>query len=221
MRIGLRPDGLLGDWPPVPQRRLERVRSEGGPAAPKHLERLRGERGFSLVETTVAAGLLAASLISLAQLLDLAVRNNVDSRAVTFATVLAEQKLEELRALAWGFDTQGLPIGDMTTDTAANPSRPSGGTGLSASPSGSLDENTSGFVDYVNRFGDKLGGGATPPVGAVYTRRWSIQPLPADPVNGLVIEVLVTRTVVAPGPVRPGGWPAETSVVTVRTRHSP
>lgn len=194
---------------------------EGGLAAPKHVRRLTCEGGFSLIETIVAAGLLAASLVSLAQLLDLAVRNNVDSRAVTYATVLAQQKLEELRALSWGFDAQGLPIGDTGTDTAANPSRPSGGTGLSPSPSGSLDENTSGFVDYIDRFGDKLGGGATPPAGAVYTRRWSIQSLPADPGNGLIIQVLVRRTVAATGPVKPGGRLADAILVTVRTRSSP
>lgn len=205
MRIRLRPDGLS---------------CERGPGSPKHREAPWCEGGFSLVETTVAAGLLTASLISLAQLLDLAVRNNVDSRAVTYATVLAQQKLEELRALTWGFDTQGLPIADTTTDTAANPSRPTGGTGLSSSPSGSLDENTSGFVDYVDRFGDKLGGGAAPPAGALYTRRWSIQPLPQDPGNGLIIQVLVKRTAVATGLVRPGRLLADARLVTVRTRNS-
>jgi len=133
---------------------------------------------------------------------------------------LAQQKLEELRALTWGFDTQGLPIADTTTDTAANPSRPTGGTGLSSSPSGSLDENTSGFVDYVDRFGDKLGGGAAPPAGALYTRRWSIQPLPQDPGNGLIIQVLVKRTAVATGLVRPGRLLADARLVTVRTRNS-
>ena len=204
MRIRLRPDGLC----------------EGRLVPPKHRDGLGCEGGFSLVETMVAAGLLAASLISLAQLLDLAVRNNVDSRAVTYATVLAQQKLEELRALTWGFDTQGLPIGDTTTDTAANPSRSNGGTGLSSSPSGSLDENTSGFVDYIDRFGDKLGGGGAPPAGAVYTRRWSIQPLPQDPGNGLIIQVLVRRTAVSTGPVRPGGRLADARLVTVRTRNS-
>ena len=49
------------------------------------------------------------------------------SRNTTYAAVLAEQKIEELRALAWGFDTQGLPISDIaptnTTVIAADADR--------------------------------------------------------------------------------------------------
>ena len=205
---------------PAAPKRLGGLPREGGPAAPKRLGGLPREGGFSLIETTVAAGLLAASLVSLAQLLDLAVRNNRDARVVTYATLLAEQKLEELRALTWGFDAHGLPNADTSTDTAANPPTSSGGTGLSASPSGSLDVNIGGFVDYVDRFGDKLGGGATAPAGAIYTRRWSIQPLPADPGNGLIIQVVVTRTVAPAGPVS-GARRAEARLLAVRTRNSP
>ena len=220
MRDRFHPDGLHNGTSVVPKHPI-RLWCQGRPAGPKRTGGLEREGGFSLIETTVAAGLLAASLVSLAQLLDLAVRNNVDSRAVTYATVLAQQKLEELRALTWGFDAQGLPIGDTATDTAANPPQASGGTGLSSSPSGSLDENTSGFVDHVDRSGDKLGGGTVPPAGAIYTRRWSIQPLPADPGNGLVIQVLVTRTRASTGAVRPGTRIAEARLATVRTRNSP
>src|SRR5436190_20085380 len=86
------------------------------------------EGGFSLIETMVAAGLLAASLVALAQLSALAVRSNLESRSATYATVLAQQKLEQLQALTFGYDLQGLPIADTTTDTAVTPERPTGGT---------------------------------------------------------------------------------------------
>src|SRR5689334_21858996 len=93
---------------------------------PAHRRQIGDQGGFSLLETIVAAGLLAASLVSVAQLLDRAVQNNLDARAVTMATVLAQQKVEELRSLLWGFDQQGVPVADTSTDTAANPPRAGG-----------------------------------------------------------------------------------------------
>ena len=47
-------------------------------------------------------------------------------------------------------------------------------------------------MDYVDRGGAWVGSGATQPATAAYIRRWSIQPLPTNPNNTLVIQVLVT-----------------------------
>src|SRR6266850_6617525 len=87
--------------------------------------------GFSLLEVMVATAILATSLVSLAQLFALSTRSNLASRNSTFAAVLAQQKLEELRSLAWGFDQVGLPISDISTDTTSTPEVSAGGTGLS------------------------------------------------------------------------------------------
>ena len=54
--------------------------------------------GFSLVEVLVAMGLLVSAVASLASLFALATRANLDAGNVTWATVLAAQKIEELRA---------------------------------------------------------------------------------------------------------------------------
>ena len=81
------------------------------------------ESGFSLIEVMVATGLLATAIVTLAQLFALSTQTNVASRNTTYASVLAEQKIEELRALAWGFDTQGLALSDMTTNTTVSPLR--------------------------------------------------------------------------------------------------
>ena len=151
-----------------------------------------GESGFSLIEVMVATGLLVTALVTLAQLFVISTRSNIGSHNTTYASVLAEQKLEELRALAWGYDTQGLPLSDTTTNTAVTPETPTGGTGLTPSPSTALQSNTTGYVDYVDQFGNKLGTGQNPPQQAIYTRRWSITPLPTNPNNTLVIQVLVT-----------------------------
>jgi hypothetical protein len=168
----------------------------------------------------VATTLLATAVVTLAQLFALSTQTNVASRSTTYASVLAEQKLEELRALAWGFDTQGLALSDTTTNTAVSPETPTGGKGLSPSSSTSLQENTPGFVDYIDAYGNKLGTGANPPDNAIYTRRWSITPLPTNPNNTLVIQVLVTRhrTRGAADQGSVNRLPDEARIITVRTR---
>jgi Tfp pilus assembly protein PilV len=59
------------------------------------------QRGFSLVETIVAAGLLAGALVTLAQFVAAGVQSGAAARARAAATLMAEQKMEELRALPW------------------------------------------------------------------------------------------------------------------------
>ena len=196
---------------------------EGGLVAPQRGLVFTREGGFSLVEVLVATGLLTASLVTLAQLFALSTRSNIASRSTTYAAVLAQQKMEELRALTWGFDLAGLPISDTSTNTAVSPEQPNGGTGLSPSPATALNENTNGYVDYIDQFGAKLGtGGVTPPSGAIYTRRWSVQPLPTNPNNTLVLQVLVTRNFNR-GAADQGAvarLPEEARLVTVKTRKS-
>jgi prepilin-type N-terminal cleavage/methylation domain-containing protein len=175
---------------------------------------MRGERGFSLVEVIVATGILVVALVSLAQLFTIAVRANIASRTTTDATVLAQQKVEELRALTWGFDLQGAPVSDTTTDTTVFPEQPGGGTGLSPSPASALAKDIAGFVDYIDRFGRKVGGRADPPADVIYTRRWAIDPLPASP-ETLVIQVRVMRN---PGQGDVNRLPEEARLTTVKTR---
>lgn len=172
------------------------------------------------MEVIVATSLLATALVTLAQLFAISTKTNLSSRNTTYATVLAQQKVEELRALTWGFDLQGLPISDTTSDTAVSPEQPNGGSGLAPSPKTALNENTPGYVDYIDQFGNKLGGGAQPPANAIYMRRWSIEPLPTNPNNTLIIQVLVTRNrdrgVANDGAV--SRLPDEARLITVKTR---
>ena len=181
----------------------------------------RSQSGFTLVEVIVAIGLLTTAIVTLAQLFAVSTRSNVSSRNTTYAAVLAEQKMEELRALTWGFDSAGLPVTDITTNTAVNPETPTGGTGLAPSPTASLQANTPGYVDYVDGVGNKVGtGDATPPDGAIWTRRWTVTPLPTNPNNTIVLQVLVTRVrdrgTADQGAV--GRLPEEARLVTVKTR---
>jgi prepilin-type N-terminal cleavage/methylation domain-containing protein len=151
------------------------------------------ERGFSLVETLVATTIMAVGLASLAQLFLISTKSNQSARLTTAASVLAQQKMEQLRGLTWGFDMLGLPLSDTTSDLTVVPEQPQGGTGLTPSPDGSLQNNTTGYCDFLDGRGQSLGGGAIVPPNTVYVRRWSIEPLPTNPNNTLILQVMVSR----------------------------
>jgi prepilin-type N-terminal cleavage/methylation domain-containing protein len=142
------------------------------------------EAGFSLLEVLVAAAIMAGTLATLGQLFAISVANNRAAGASSHATVLAAQKLEQLRGLTWG---------DTSTDTASAVESPAGGTGLSVSPAGSLATNVNGYVDYIDRFGVSLGGGTSIPPRTVYIRRWSIEPILSGSGSSIALRVFVTR----------------------------
>lgn len=123
------------------------------------------QRGGTLLEVITALAVFSTALLVLAQLFAVATRSNRMAREMTYAAVLATQKMEQLREPAF--------------------------SGLVPSPSSALTENTSGFVDYLDETGRWAGTGTTPPPRAVYVRRWSIEPLPADPAGTMVLQVLV------------------------------
>lgn len=68
------------------------------------------ERGFSLVETIVATSLVAVVLVALAQLVGAGVESGSAARARAATTLMAEQKMEQLRALPWA-SVAGMPQG--------------------------------------------------------------------------------------------------------------
>jgi len=154
----------------------------------------KSESGFSLVETIVATSLLAGAVVVLGQMFAIAMADNTSARTGTFAAVLAEQKMEQLRGLTWGFDIIGLPLTDTSSNIALPIQSGTGGPGLSPSPSNSLRANVDGYVDYVDGFGRIIGGGSTVPAQAVYVRRWSVEPLPTNPNNTVILQVVVTKS---------------------------
>ena len=100
-------------------------------------------RGFSLIEVVVAMGLLTMVSLGVAQLFAASTRVNIIARGQTSTTMLAEQKLEQIRSLTWGFDSngEGLPVSDTTSDLTAYPSTQNG-SGLNPSPADSLEHNS-------------------------------------------------------------------------------
>jgi prepilin-type N-terminal cleavage/methylation domain-containing protein len=184
----------------------------------------RRDGGFTLVEVLVAILLMGIAALGVAQLFAVSIRAASAARNQTSTTVLAAQKMEQLRALTWGFDAdgEGLPVSDTTTNLANEPATADGG-GLNPSPVGALDANTPGYVDFLNARGQWVGTGVAPPAGAVYIRRWSVRPLPTNPNNTLVLQVLVT-TVMREREQPAGGAGARTRqaddalIATVKTR---
>lgn len=186
------------------------------------------ERGFSLVEVLVAAGLLTVGLVALAELCAVASRTARVARTNTFAAVLAAQRMEELRGLAWGYDTDGLAVADTTTNLAGQdqagcpPASGGTGTGLSASPGGALRADIDGWVDYLDAAGCVLGG-AGAARGAAYVRRWSVDRLPSRPDDGLVLRVMVTarRSGWTPDGADAANMPGYARLMGVRVRRRP
>jgi type II secretory pathway pseudopilin PulG len=153
----------------------------------------RGEAGFSIIEVLVATGLLATALVALAQLFAISTATNAAARNSTITMMLAEQKIEQLRALQYTFDRAGLPVQDIETDLAVYPPLATGGKGLSPHTDNTLQVNTDGYVDYLDHWGRTLGGGTVIPENMAYIRRWSVEPLPTNPNNVIILQVLVTR----------------------------
>jgi len=145
------------------------------------------------MEVIVSMGLLTTVSLGVAQLFAVSTNANRTARNQTSTIAMAEQKMEQIRSLTWGFDLQGLglPLTDTTTNLSNYP-HTADGNGLDPSPSDSLLTNRPGYVDYLDYAGAWIGTGETPPEGTVFIRRWAIRPLPTNPNNTLVIQVLVS-----------------------------
>ena len=182
-------------------------------------------KGFSLMEVVVSMGLLTTVSLGVAQLFAVSTNANRTARNQTSTIAMAEQKMEQIRSLTWGFDLQGLglPVTDTTTNLANYPHTTDGG-GLNPSPTDALLKNRTGYVDYLDYSGVWIGTGGTPPDGTAFIRRWTILPLPTNPNNTLVIQVLVTpmanemRRVDADDATTRARMPGDSLLTSVKTR---
>ncbi len=161
------------------------------------------DAGFSLIEVMASLAILMGVCLGVAQLFAVATAANLGAKGQTSTAILAAQKMEQLRGLTWGFDDTGLglPLTDTTTDLSQDPPT-NAGTGLNPSPGGTMQSNTAGFVDYLDQYGNWVGSGSTPPPTATYIRRWSIEPLPTNPNNTLIFQVMVTTVTTEGGSTR-------------------
>ena len=109
------------------------------------------QRGFSLLETLFATTILTVAVMSLAQVIAVTTRANAAARVSALESMLAGQKLEQLRAFEW--------------------------TALAPSPSDALDRDVDGCVDWL----DANGGPVLRAAAARFVRRWSIAAIPESP----------------------------------------
>jgi Tfp pilus assembly protein PilV len=129
-------------------------------------------RGFTLVETLIATGLLVTVIAGLAQLFALSVRFTRDSGQFGVALAAAQDKLEALRALRFAYDEGG----GIVTDAR-----------LAASPATSLSSNVAAYMDWLDASGAALAGAT----GAEYVRRWRITVVADDEPQVMAIDVCV------------------------------
>lgn len=149
------------------------------------------DAGSTLAELLVAVLLLVLLASGLATLLGTATRTLFRSRVEAAAILAAQSRLEELRALAWGYGSAYDPASGVDTTTSLAGRQPgSGGNGLRQSPPGALVVDTIGYVDYLDHAGDWLAGGTTPPPGARFIRRWRVSHAGAFP-GLLILQVRV------------------------------
>jgi prepilin-type N-terminal cleavage/methylation domain-containing protein len=179
--------------------------------------------GFTLVEVLIALALLTTVSIAVARLFAVAATAGAAARDQTSTVILASAKLEQLRSLTWAYDPSAsspIPRSDTTANLSVDPPDDSG-PGLMASPAGTLTSSMPPFVDYLDLQGRWVGNGTAPPSGAVFIRRWSVQPLPQDPYRTLILTVRVT-TVAAEARRDRSPWRArsgqETLLVGLKTR---
>lgn len=174
------------------------------------------------MEALVASLVVTTGLVASAHLIDVATRGNTGAGRTTSAATLAVQKMEQLRSLTWGFDADGAPVGDVTTDVAAMPAGPAGGRGLQPSSPLALEHDVSGYVDHVDMHGATVGRDASSAAGAAFTRRWSIEPLAGGSGDALLLQVRVTPLRERRGPLRGAArLPGEAHLVGVKTRKRP
>lgn len=183
-----------------------------------HAAMRRSEHGFSLVETLVAVSLLAVGVSALAQVAVAAARASAGAQRADAAQLAARDKLEQLRALTFISEADGMPATDTTSDLSVTPQAATGGSGLAISGD-TLLSNVAGYCDFLDADGAWLAGGTRPPSRAVWVRRWSIQAIPGLPDSRLLQVVILPAHIVQAASVAAhartnnGAW-----LVDIRTR---
>jgi hypothetical protein len=177
---------------------------------------LSNAHGATLADALIAFTIVITVTAGVAQLLVWSRRSSWSAGTRSMAVILAAQKIEQLRSLPWHVDVSRVPRSDETTDLSSD-SAPASGTGLQPSPSGTLDGNTSGFVDYLAADGGWRGNGTRAPASAAFVRRWAIEPFAGDPADSVILTVRVIPIADAPSAARSK---RSVQLTTIRTRTS-
>jgi hypothetical protein len=148
------------------------------------------DSGFALLDALIATAVVITVTSGVATLLTWSTRAAWVAGTQTIATLLARQKIEQLTALEWAVDGDGVLHSDLSASVAVDPIRETG-PGLRPSLASTIDDDTPEYVDYVAGDGRWCGNRSPPAAGAAFVRRWSVVPLPSDPLNTLIFTVSV------------------------------
>ena len=129
--------------------------------------RLSREDGTTLVEVIIASAILVTLMAGLMSLSSLAIATTENQGHLAARTTeYAQDKMEQLLALAYG---------DTTSNTTVFPATTTGGTGLAIGGSSDPSVVATGYVDWLDVSGNLLASaGATAPTGWYYKRVWQI-----------------------------------------------
>jgi hypothetical protein len=147
---------------------------------------LHGERGTTLIETTIATAILLVVMVGLLSMGALATtytENHGHLEART--TEYAQDKMEQLLALAYT---------DSVSNTVVFPAATTGGTGLTVGGSINTAAPVNGYVDWLAYDGGLLGGGTTGPTNWFYQRVWQVS-APASGIKQVAVTVTVRSSV--------------------------
>lgn len=149
------------------------------------------ERGTTLVEALVATALLVTLLGGVAHLFISSQQQALIAERIAAATLVAQDRIQQLSAEPLSWSVHGLPL-----DAPA----------LAPSPPGTLDADTTGYSEVVDRAGRAAG--EEDAEGPAFVRRWAIALARPSDSEALSIEVCVFA------------WPSPEGAVPVACLHT-
>lgn len=161
------------------------------PAIRRALDGIGSEQGTTLIETTIATGMLLvvmAGLMGMASIATSTTENQGHLSART--TEYAVDKMEQMQELTYG---------DAQSNTTVFPSVNTGGTGLAVGGSSLPATPVVGYADYLDASGNILCSvatpcSATPPTDWYYKRVWQIS-TPSANLKQITVTAIVRTSV--------------------------
>jgi hypothetical protein len=159
------------------------VEEQFGNHLDKTMKSWKSDTGTTLIETIVALGILITAVAGILGMVTLTSKLTEDQgHLAARATEYAQDKMEQLLALAYG---------DSTSNTAVFPATASAGTGLAIGGSSTPATPAAGYVDWLDVNGNLLASaGTTAPPGWFYKRVWQVSS-PAANLKQVTVTTIV------------------------------